>query len=88
MARVKKRPGSSGGIESLKPTAGDGRVSMRLHPHVKWGLEVLAVDDNRTLTSYIEKVLIDHLKDTLDNAVHSNGEVEGTPIPRPSVRRR
>jgi hypothetical protein len=85
MGKVKKRPG---GIESLKPSAGDGRVSMRLHPHVKWGLEVLAVDDNRTLSSYVEKILIDHLKDSLDNEVYSSGQIVGTPEPRPSVRRR
>ena len=86
MAKVKKRPGS-GGIESLKPTVGDGRVSLRLHPHVKMGLEFLAREDQRSLSSYIDRVFVRHLRETLDNEVLGNGEIVGNPVLRPVIRR-
>ena len=37
-------------------------VSIRLPPHVKSAAEVAAKDDTRSLSSYIERLLTDHLK--------------------------
>jgi hypothetical protein len=46
---VKKR---TAGFAALK---GDGRISIRLHPDVKTALESLAREDQRNLSSYLEK---------------------------------
>jgi hypothetical protein len=37
-------------------------VSVRLPPQVKAAAEVAAKDDTRSLSSYIEKLLTDHLR--------------------------
>jgi hypothetical protein len=38
------------------------RVNLRLDPELKAAAEKAAVEDHRTLTSLIEKLLIDHIK--------------------------
>ena len=37
-------------------------VSVRLPPNVKEALELAAKDDTRSVSSYLEKLLTDHLK--------------------------
>jgi hypothetical protein len=86
MAKVKKRP-RSGGIESLKLSAAGSRVSLRLHPHVKMGLEFLAKEDQRSLSSYIDRIFVRHLREMLDNEVLGDGEIIGQPMLRPVIRR-
>ena len=78
---VKKKPG----IQGLK---GDGRISLRYHPHIKMALEFLAHEDQRTLSSYLERLFIDHLRDSLDNEIDADGQITGQPEIRPSLRRR
>jgi hypothetical protein len=38
------------------------QVNLRIEPQLKTAAEKAAADDNRSLTSLIEKLLLDHLK--------------------------
>ena len=40
----------------------DAQVNLRLQPSLKRAAEKAAADDRRSLTSLIEKLLVDHLK--------------------------
>lgn len=81
---VKKKPG---GIDALKGTSREGRISLRLHPHIKTGLEFLAKEDQRTLSSYLDKLFVDHLRGELENHIESDGFMNGQPELRHSRRR-
>ena len=76
MSKVKKKPG---GIDALKGTTRGGRISLRLHPHIKNGLEFLAKEDQRTLSSYLDKIFVEHLREELQNHIESDGFMHGMP---------
>lgn len=40
----------------------DAQVNLRIQPSLKEAAEKAAADDQRSLTSLIEKLLVDHLK--------------------------
>ena len=56
-----------------------GRVSFRLHEDLKRGLEFLAAGERRTLSQYIELLLIDHVQATLRNGFDADGQLLGSP---------
>lgn len=76
---VKKKPG---GLAALKVHPRAGRLSLRLHPHIKAGLEYLAREDQRTLSSYLDRLFIDHLRGELENHIESDGLMVGQPEAR------
>jgi len=86
---VKKKPGKPTGIDALKGSSRDGRISLRLHPDIKSGLAFLAREDGRTLSGYVERLFVDHLRAELQNHIEADGSMVGFPEIRfSSIRRR
>jgi len=50
-----------------------GRLSMRAHSDLKRGLEFLAQTDKRTVSQYVELVLLAHVHSLLKNQFDSSG---------------
>ena len=57
-----KKPSS--GILYMKQSPKTAQVNLRLSPELKKAAEQAAVEDNRSLTSLIEKLLMDHFRKT------------------------
>ena len=55
---------TSSGILYMKQSPKTAQVNLRLSPELKKAAEQAAVEDNRSLTSLIEKLLMDHLRKT------------------------
>lgn len=43
-------------------TVRDSRLGIRVSEEVRKGLESLAADDGRTLSSYVERILAEHVR--------------------------
>lgn len=50
-----------------------GRLSMRAHSDLKRALEFLAESDKRTVSKYVEILLLDHVQALLKNQFDSSG---------------
>jgi hypothetical protein len=46
----------------MKAETKEAQVNLRIRPSLKEAAEKAANDDNRSLTSLVEKLLLDHLK--------------------------
>lgn len=66
-----------------------GKVSFRLHAFLRLALEHLAAEDRRSLSSYVELVLLDHCRELLENEFdHVGGPATAAEIGKPWKRKR
>lgn len=49
------------------------RISLRVHDDLKAALEFLAADDRRTVSQYLEIILLDHVRGKLKNRFADDG---------------
>lgn len=54
-----------------------GRISLRVHADLKAALEFLAKDERRTLSQFLELVLLDHAAAALRNKFDADGALIG-----------
>lgn len=66
-----------------------GKVSFRLHAFLRGAFEHLAAKDRRSLSSYIEIVLLDHARERLENKFdHIGGPANDAELGKPWRTRR
>lgn len=53
------------------------RVSLRVHSDLRRGLELLAKRERRSLSQYVELMLVDHAKALFKNPYTDDGSLEG-----------
>ena len=51
-----------------------GRISIRVHDHLRDALEFLAAKDHRPLSNYIERLLLSEVRERVANALDDYGE--------------